>query len=466
MRSPIIAILVLSGLPGSAAGAEAARQPVDAARATDIPSCTLFVDAAAKSGDGSAAAPYGSIGAAVEAAEPGAVICVAAGTYAEQLAPGTKHLTLAGGFKPDSGFGERDSAAYVSHAKGNGGSFVRFGDPAPGGDALTVIDGFEISGYSQAIVRDFWESQRFDVTNNHIHDNTCENETLAGAGLSLVNVSGVIRGNVLANNKCGRGGAIFLNDPLNQNKVAIEGNRIEGNAGTEPDSAHGGAVYVFGNTLTFSGNLFAGNTVTQWGGGLYVGAYRPGNQPTTATLSWNVYRGNRAGNSGGGFFCDDGATCIAAHEVYDGNCGGNILVDGGAEGSGPNVARFDHITSVNARTPACDAPGAGLFVVAYEALAADAYTVTNSIFWNNAEAGDIAVSCDRACDKVNVSISHSMLQTDYQDGSIKVKFGAGIVAPADPLFVDAQNGDYRLQDGSPAIGKGSDGSNLGAFGKE
>ena len=75
---------------------------------------------------------------------------------------------------------------------------------------MTAIDGFEISGYSQAIVRDsLGESQRFDITNNIIHDNICENETLAGAGFALVNVSGTISGNILRGNACGRGGAGF-----------------------------------------------------------------------------------------------------------------------------------------------------------------------------------------------------------------------------------------------------------------
>ncbi|MGI8725209.1 MAG: hypothetical protein ACR2J1_07610 [Methyloceanibacter sp.] len=76
--------------------------------------------------------------------------------------------------------------------------------------------------------------------------------------------------------------------------MSIENNRIEGNSGTEPDSAHGGALYLFGNTLDIVGNAFSNNSVTQWGAGLYVGAFTPGNQPTKATLAWNVYRGNRA----------------------------------------------------------------------------------------------------------------------------------------------------------------------------
>src|SRR6185312_3613770 len=110
---------------------------------------------------------------AVNAAQPGAVICVAEGTYAEQIAPGEKYFALAGGFQSGSSFKVRDSAKYVSKAQGKGGSFIRIVDPGPKAGQLTAIDGFEIVGYSQAIFRDYYESQRFDVTNNFIHDNIC-----------------------------------------------------------------------------------------------------------------------------------------------------------------------------------------------------------------------------------------------------------------------------------------------------
>ena len=90
-----------------------------------------------------------------------------------ELKPGEKYFTLAGGFQRGRDFKVRDSATYVSRATGRGGSFIRYDDPAPKGNQLTAIDGFDISGYSQAIVRDYYESQRFDITNNHIHDNTC-----------------------------------------------------------------------------------------------------------------------------------------------------------------------------------------------------------------------------------------------------------------------------------------------------
>ena len=472
MRYAAIATVALCAAmlsPGRAGAAELSSsgtpRAVKMARTTTIPACTSFVDGASKGGGGTAQAPHTKIAGAVEAAQSGAIICVAEGTYAEQIAPGEKFFTLAGGFQRGSGFKVRDSAKFVSKAQGKGqGSFLRIGDPGPKG-GLTAIDGFEITGYSQGIVREFYEPQRFDVTNNHIHDNTCTDPTFVGGAFALHNVSGSISGNVIRKNACGRGGAGFLNDATNNNTVKVESNLVDANSGTEVGAAHGGGMNLGGNKLSIVGNEFINNTVTQWGGGLYIGAFTPGNQVTTATLSWNVYRGNRAGDSGGGFFCDDGAVCIASHEVYDRNCGHNVLLDGGAGGSAATRATFDHVTNVGALDVGCGAPGIGLFVDTYDGQAADTYAVTNSIFWGNAPEKDFATSCGKGCSAIKVSVSSSLVQKKFaKDGGINIAFGSGIIDSVDPQFVAADKGDFRLGPGSPATGNARDGTDLGAFG--
>ena len=163
--------------------------------------------------------------------------------------------------------------------------------------------------------------------------------------------------------------------------------------------------------------------MTQWGGGPLRRRRHGGGQFTTANLNWNVYRGNRAGNGGGGMFCDDGATCMSEHEIYDRNCGGNIYLDSGA-GSGPTIARFDHLTNVGALDVGCNAPGAGVRIDKDDD-AADAYSFINAIFWGNAPGLDFVATCDSGCGKVRVNVSHSMVQTKYRNQGLTVTFGDG-----------------------------------------
>ena len=145
---------------------------------------------------------------------------------------------------------------------------------------------------------------------------------------------------------------------------------------------------------------------------------------TTANLNWNVYRDNRAGNGGGGMFCDDGATCVSYHEVYDRNCGGNIFLDSGSDASGPTIARFDHLTNVGALDVGCKAPGAGVRIDKGNG-AADDYSFVNAIFWGNAPGLDFVATCDTGCGKIRVNVSHSMVQTQYRTQNVTITFGDG-----------------------------------------
>jgi hypothetical protein len=484
-RTAIAALLLSTAavFPTAAKDGEPVPRAVTVARATAIPNCTVFVDAAAPArGDGTVKKPHKTVSAAVAAAENGAVICVAEGNYPEQVKPDTKYFTLAGDFQSGKEFKVRDSARYASKARGNGtGSFIYYENEGNKGDQLVAIDGFEISGYSQAIVRKVYYSGRFDITNNFIHDNKCSAKQMAGAGFSLSNTSGRIEGNVFRNNSCDRGGAGAVDDDLRENTITIRRNHVDASSGTEAEkNAHGGGLYLFGKDLRVSGNLFTGNFASGWGGGLYIGAWIEGKKHTTARLSWNVYRKNRAGIFGGGLFCDDGAACISEHEIFEANCGGNIYLDSGDK-AGPTTARFNHLTNVGGLDVDCKTPGGGVLVDNSNG-APDNYTFTNALFWGNAKGRDFVVSCNEgegACRTLKVNISHSMVQTEHLQNGAKATFGAGIVAPADPLFADAEKGDFHLKSAagrwtpsgfvedtasSPAIGKGDKRLELGAYG--
>jgi hypothetical protein len=62
--------------------------------AIEVGSDTVYVDAAAAGGDGSAGAPFATISEAVAAATTGAIVAVAAGSYNEEVALGDKAVTL------------------------------------------------------------------------------------------------------------------------------------------------------------------------------------------------------------------------------------------------------------------------------------------------------------------------------------------------------------------------------------
>src|SRR5689334_19623740 len=108
MRRAIVLAMALSHAAAAFAEPGGIPSAVSVARTTAIPACTMYVDAAAKGGDGTAQSPHTTIAQALEAAEAGAIICVAEGAYAEQLKPAEKYITLAGGFQSGSGFKVRD----------------------------------------------------------------------------------------------------------------------------------------------------------------------------------------------------------------------------------------------------------------------------------------------------------------------------------------------------------------------
>ena len=118
-------VVIFAFVANAALAADAIPRAVKVARATEIPACTLVRRRGRQERRWNSAIPaQDDRRRGRPPRESGAVICVAEGTYAEQIEPADKFFTLAGGFQRGSGFKVRDSAKYVSKAQGKGGSMA------------------------------------------------------------------------------------------------------------------------------------------------------------------------------------------------------------------------------------------------------------------------------------------------------------------------------------------------------
>ncbi len=170
---------------------------------------------------------------------------------------------------------------------------------------------------------------------------------------------------------------------------------------TANDAGGGGAMYLAASQITMDQVEFIKNNTSSGGGGMWI------TSSAAVTLTNSLLVENTARNFGGAIYNSSGSqvtvinTTIANNSV---SSGGGIFNTNGGSGT-------DHSFS----------------------------TVINSILWGNS-GGQI----------VNFSASGST-----NNDSIIQGISGGTVLNANPLFVDAANGDFRLQVTSPALNIGN-----------
>jgi len=189
----------------------------------------------------------------------------------------------------------------------------------------------------------------------------------------------------------------------------------------------GGGIFCEGSSPTIKNNIITGNSVEKHrGGGI-------GCKSSSPTIINNIITGNSA-KYGGGISCENSSAKIANNIITE-----NVRYGIGCFGkSSPTIINNTIMNNSDG----------GIYI------SSSTPTITNTILWGNGTLEIRFYSSGGG----TVTISNSDIQGG-QDGikttwiEQKVNWGDGNI-DADPLFVDPDNGDYHLSDGSPCIGAG------------
>ncbi len=197
----------------------------------------------------------------------------------------------------------------------------------------------------------------------------------------------------------------------------------------------GGGLCIRDGTTALTDCTFDGNTAGNAGGGAFIDAFWGA---TSATLTRCTFIDNAAAPDtgfGGGLWSGGAATLV--------NCvfGRNAAYAGGGMYNAWATATLVNCTfSGNAVADV----GGGLLSDGAQSVV----TLANSIFWANEGAGGLEEAVQLYAHAGSLTVRYCDIQ-----GLTPALAGAGSL-DADPLFVDAANGDYHLQAGSPCIDRG------------
>ncbi|MBS1854762.1 MAG: choice-of-anchor D domain-containing protein [Acidobacteria bacterium] len=301
------------------------------------------------------------------------------------------------------------------------------------GPDITIIDG----GLQPGVVVSFTQGEGpASVLQGFTIQNGAADE---GGGITVQGASPTITGNRIVNNSgcSGAGIGVGFGNPI------IQGNTISGNKGNCGGLGGGGIEFRGASTGKVLNNVITGNSTNSDGGGVVLWA------GGAVTLRDNIITGNTAGGTGGGIATVNSAPAIIAGNLIAGNKANGA---GALSFSNPYGALINNTIAGNQSTNMTSSAVSGL----QASFDVNSRTVGNLII---AAAGQIALACGVYG---QVPINGTFKNNDvfsvgggnaYQSSCVTQTGSQGNIS-ADPQFVNAAAGNYRLQSTSPALNGG------------
>lgn len=391
------------------------------------------------SGDGSSwEKALGDLHTAIEEAQPGDQVWIAAGTYVPtgnqtRNNPKTQHfemkngVTIYGGFPAnannETGMEERDWEVHKTILSGNlGGEHVYnvFYTNNSRWDSTAILDGVTITG---------------------------GHGSLSGGGMNIYESSPVIRNTIFTDNSAAEGGSLYIaGAPLLENVTV-----------TRSTARDGGGIYIkdtdYGENgdVKLNGVSIMDNIASESGGGIYLWDY------VEATIKNSTISGNRA-SDGGGIYYDESYYGGGFLDIINTEITGNMA---NSSGGGIHNYKGDLMTLTNVTLSGNTANiGGGLYNYVTEVI------VNNSIIWgNNASTEEknifIKLNPNLSPEKQFLSYPHysnSLVEGAGGSGRYwNTAFGydGGKNIDADPQFYDVSGGNYTVHQSSPVVDTGS-----------
>lgn len=380
-----------------------------------------------------------TVTAALNAASPGDQIWVAAGTYYERVTL-KDGVALYGGFAgTETTLDQRDWKANVSILDGQSGGTVvtAFGLSS----TATRIDGFTIQNGSNSGL--YCSSSSPTISNNTISGNTASSY---GGGIYLNdNSSPTISNNTISGNETGQGGGIFCfsssptirNNTINENKASSSGGgiycwnnsspTISNNTVSRNTAYSGGGIFCSYSSPTISNNTINGNKAPLGGG---IDCYS-----SSSIIINNTISGNET-DEGGGIFCSSSSLTISNNRISENMStyfGGGIC----CFTSSPTISN----NTISGNTASSD--GGGIYLDENSSP-----TISNNIIaFNN--SGIYAYNSSSS-----PTLSHNCVYSNTSYNYSGLSAGSGDIQK-DPLFLDRNTRNFRLQKGSPCIDTGN-----------